>query len=998
MRLAVSVVGSRDNFVLLPPSVVQSLYDAPQPASTLVLRLQWPAAAAADGGATHTTAFVSWAGGASAGEGVLAVPAELARGCELGEGQAVDAVALQAEEAPAATQVFVAPATADDWEVVELHREALELMLLNQVNVASAGAAFAVWPGASDACARLRVRRTVPEAACVRLVRDVTEVVVAPLERAAPRAAAERAPTLRRRGARAWLRAAPAPRSTALHAARARVSAGAMRELGIADGALCELRASGRRGCGQRRLQDAGRRRQPTSARTFALAFADAGCPAGVLSLTRAQRRQMAAASLTRVQICRIESDEPAVAERTLTVRQVTWGRRNPRPLPPQSVRNAFLSWLAAPSEAVLVPVTHGSIVTLAADGQELDVILTFGTWRSEGADPEAPAAVDTPSAGGIHWLARGGDEAPIVEVGSLLELAGNDDEHSRPRSDALVGVADERDAIRSFVRAVLFGTQVRAQLSLPPPGGLLVHGMSGVGKSALVSSVAREFQSNIRSLVYTVTLDANDFVGAKASVVKAVWTNAWQDATDHSPAILVLDNLDKLMAADTGEDSASAENSSRGQFIAELMFSQQATSMSSTKPVVLIACCSRQDSLSPSLRQPGTFDQEMVLQLPSATSRAELLHKLLLDRNCALASSSIAEQVVSATESFSFNDLQRVVERAVHAASAAKPSKADAASGRLSIAQRNFDQALANFTPASLAGVSLVKKNGSSWHTIGGMSDAHSILLDTFAFATKYPQLSSAAPIRLKSGALLYGPPGCGKTLLGSAIAAESGMNLISVKGPELLNKYIGASEQAVRQKFADARAAAPCIIFLDEFESIAPCRGADSTGVTDRVVNALLTELDGVEECRGVYTLAATSRPDLIDAALLRPGRLDTLIHCDLPDENDRRAILEVASAGLNLDQVEWGGVAAATEGFTGADLHAVLGNAQLKSIHASTEAAGGDAMSMKVTQAMVEEALKESRPSVSASERSRLGAIYGQFTSGAGPRKPATKATFR
>jgi peroxin-1 len=209
--------------------------------------------------------------------------------------------------------------------------------------------------------------------------------------------------------------------------------------------------------------------------------------------------------------------------------------------------------------------------------------------------------------------------------------------------------------------------------------------------------------------------------------------------------------------------------------------------------------------------------------------------------------------------------------------------------------------------------------------------------------YPTTYAPIFAQCPLRLRSGLLLYGFPGCGKTMLASAVAGECGLNFISVKGPEILNKYIGASEKSVRDLFDRAEAARPCVLFFDEFDSIAPKRGHDSTGVTDRVVNQLLTQMDGAEGLSGVYVLAATSRPDLIDPALLRPGRLDKSLLCDLPNLQDRIDILRALGKKLKLSadiiSESSGGlatIAAQTEGYSGADLQALVYNAHLEAIH--------------------------------------------------------------
>lgn len=251
-----------------------------------------------------------------------------------------------------------------------------------------------------------------------------------------------------------------------------------------------------------------------------------------------------------------------------------------------------------------------------------------------------------------------------------------------------------------------------------------------------------------------------------------------------------------------------------------------------------------------------------------------------------------------------------------------------------------DFDNALKGFTPASLRNITL-QSSTTKFDSIGGLTETRQVLLETLQYPTKYAPIFAQCPLRLRSGILLYGYPGCGKTLLASAVAGECGLNFISVKGPEILNKYIGASEKSVRDLFERAQAAKPCVLFFDEFDSIAPKRGHDSTGVTDRVVNQLLTLMDGAEGLSGVYVLAATSRPDLIDPALLRPGRLDKSILCDFPNLEERVDIIRAIGKKAKLSETvlksddDLAEIAKRTEGFSGADLQALVSNAQLEAI---------------------------------------------------------------
>ena len=269
-----------------------------------------------------------------------------------------------------------------------------------------------------------------------------------------------------------------------------------------------------------------------------------------------------------------------------------------------------------------------------------------------------------------------------------------------------------------------------------------------------------------------------------------------------------------------------------------------------------------------------------------------------------------------------------------------------------ITISSQDISEAIHGFVPASLRNIPL-QTSPVQWEDIGGLKATRQMLLETLQYPTTYAPIFASCPLRLRSGLLLYGYPGCGKTLLASAVAGECGLNFISVRGPEVLNKYIGASEKAIRDLFERAESAKPCVLFFDEFDSIAPKRGHDSTGVTDRVVNQLLTQMDGAEGLSGVYVLAATSRPDLIDPALLRPGRLDKSLLCGMPNMDDRVDILKVLCKKVRLDKTMLNEndndgyhgynvkhsiieIALRSEGYSGADLQAVIYNAQLAAIH--------------------------------------------------------------
>jgi SpoVK/Ycf46/Vps4 family AAA+-type ATPase len=379
---------------------------------------------------------------------------------------------------------------------------------------------------------------------------------------------------------------------------------------------------------------------------------------------------------------------------------------------------------------------------------------------------------------------------------------------------------------------------------------------------------------------------------------------------------------------------------------------------------------------------------------LPDAPTRLRVLHALgLRDAH--------SEQLARESEGYTVKELAALVHRA-HLA------RARGQSLRALITRNSNSSASA-----------------STWSSVGGLNDVKRVLLETLHWPTVYAALFRESALRLRSGLLLIGPPGTGKTLLASAIASHCALTFVPVKGPELLNKYIGASEAAVRELFARAAASRPALIFFDEFDSLAPRRGHDSAGVTDRIVNQLLTQLDGVEALQGVYVLAATSRPDLIDPALLRPGRLDRTLHCSIPNQTERAEILRILATSMRLassDVIEQIARDEHTAHYTGADLQALLGEAQLIAAHRALEserttpqakqaicehyALRGDAApprmaawqerlagvgdaepeaqqsGIEITPDDLFSALGKVRPSVSPSERKRYQKIFGDF----------------
>jgi peroxin-1 len=521
----------------------------------------------------------------------------------------------------------------------------------------------------------------------------------------------------------------------------------------------------------------------------------------------------------------------------------------------------------------------------------------------------------------------------------------------------------------------------------------VLLSGGLGAGKTHCAQLLAHQLRTEfLFNTVYfpcrKLVTDETRVSTIKETLSRLFASAAW-GARSGGNAVVILDDLDRLCPVET-ELQVGNENG-RSRHVSESIVSIVRQYCSSDSKVVLLATAQGKESLNNvvvgghivreiiTLKAPNKDGRRKVLEMlahkdaklqtddqrnsvaflghtfPSPpTSRPSTSHRSQPSISSIQANGPVDDGFVidstidfldlaGQTDGYMPGDLVLLTSRARNEAlirSVSDPSN----STSVSLAKEDYTEALAGFTPASLRNVTL-QTSTTKWDAIGGLQSTRQILLETLQYPTTYAPIFAQCPLRLRSGLLLYGFPGCGKTLLASAVAGECGLNFISVKGPEILNKYIGASEKSVRDLFERAEAARPCVLFFDEFDSIAPKRGHDSTGVTDRVVNQLLTQMDGAEGLSGVYVLAATSRPDLIDPALLRPGRLDKSLICDMPGLEDRIDILKAVTGKLHLapsvlttgpEGENLREIAQRTDGYSGADLQAVAYNAQLEAIH--------------------------------------------------------------
>ncbi|KAH9048455.1 AAA-domain-containing protein [Lactarius hengduanensis] len=519
----------------------------------------------------------------------------------------------------------------------------------------------------------------------------------------------------------------------------------------------------------------------------------------------------------------------------------------------------------------------------------------------------------------------------------------------SRPRwsppSHTLAGVGDLLTKCYDFGARMFTLYEASAVTGL---SGLLVTGRAGAGKTSVVQATSKALQWDSRVQAFTLYVDFSRHTEKPVQTLRTLFQYWLDKAMWHRPSVLIFDNLEKLLGTEL-EHADSFRTRHLTETFLSIFSSASAHELApDLSGIVLLATAESQAALHPLLSATHLFKQVVHLKPPDKNARKQILAQIVQRRLEASRDLEVdAERplnfvaLATETEGYSATDLQDLVARAVH--QAAIRSSGDSGKARppnlfVSLTVVDFKAAQVDFVPLSLRDVPL-QKSTVEWADVGGLAETRRTLRETLEWPTKYAAIFAQSPLRLRSGLLLYGYPGCGKTLLASAAAKECGLNFISIKGPELLNKYIGASEKSVRDIFERASAAKPCVLFFDEFDSIAPKRGHDSTGVTDRVVNQLLTLMDGAEGLDGVYVLAATSRPDLIDSALLRPGRLDKSLLCNMPTKEERREILQAHARNVPVSPgVDFDRLADATEGFSGADLQALLYNAHLEVVHAS------------------------------------------------------------
>ena len=516
-------------------------------------------------------------------------------------------------------------------------------------------------------------------------------------------------------------------------------------------------------------------------------------------------------------------------------------------------------------------------------------------------------------------------DVSKLEGVGNLVDVSYED----------IGGLKEEVKKVREMIEIPLKRPELFEKLGIAPPKGVLMHGPPGTGKTLLAKAVASESDAHFIAINGPEIM--SKYVGGSEENLREYF----EEAEENSPSIIFIDELDAI-APKREETNGEVERRTVAQLLTLM------DGLKSRGQVVVIGATNRPDSLDPALRRPGRFDREIEIGVPDTEERKEVLE--IHTRNMPLAEDVDLDKIANTTHGFVGADLEslckeaamRVVRRILPEIQNDEEIPEEVMK-KIVVTGNDFKNAQKEIQPSALREV-LVQIPDIKWEDIGGLEDVKQELKEAVEWPLKHPDTFQRLGIRPPKGTLLYGIPGTGKTLLAKAVASESEANFISVKGPELLSKWVGESEKGVREVFRKAKQAAPTVIFFDEIDAIASARSGNDTdsGVTKRVVNQLLTEMDGLEELEDVAIIAATNRPDILDAGLMRPGRFDRHIQVKEPDEEARLAIFKVHTKDMPLAKdVDLKKLAKNTDGYVGADIESVCREAAMLTLRNNLEA---------------------------------------------------------
>ena len=520
-------------------------------------------------------------------------------------------------------------------------------------------------------------------------------------------------------------------------------------------------------------------------------------------------------------------------------------------------------------------------------------------------------------------------------------------------------GLTDEIKKVREMIELPLRHPEIFEKLGIEAPKGVLLYGPPGTGKTLLAKAVANESNAHFISISGPEIM--SKFYGESEARLREIF----KEAREKAPSIVFVDEIDSI-APKREEVTGEVERRVVSQMLS-LMDGLEARGK-----VIVISATNRPNAIDPALRRPGRFDREIEIKVPDKKGRADILN--IHTRNMPLADDVDIKRIAGVSHGYVGADLEYLCKEAAMKClrrllpeinlddEKIPPETLD----KLIVNADDYKKALIEVTPSGMREV-FIENPDVKWDEVGGLKEIKQELQEAVEWPMKYPALYDKLGHKMPRGILLHGASGTGKTLLAKAVATESEANFVSVRGPELLSKWVGESERGIREIFRRARQSSPCVVFFDEIDSIAPIRGGGAeTQVTERVVSQLLTELDGMQDMHGVVVLAATNRADMIDPALLRPGRFDKIIQIPLPHKESRQRILEINAEEIPFekdpnspDYVNFSKLAEATDGFSGADVAAIANTAVSFVIHEHLDkyAMGGTAET-KVTETVVTE----------------------------------------
>ena len=523
-------------------------------------------------------------------------------------------------------------------------------------------------------------------------------------------------------------------------------------------------------------------------------------------------------------------------------------------------------------------------------------------------------------------------------------------------------GLKSQLQRIREMIELPLRYPEVFERLGIDAPKGVLLYGPPGCGKTLIARAIAHETEANFFSISGPEII--HKFYGESEAHLRKIF----EEATRKGPSILFLDEIDAIAPR---RENVVGDVEKR--VVAQLLALMDG--LNKRQNVIVIAATNIPNALDPALRRPGRFDREIVIPIPDRRGRLEILE--IHSRGMPLAGDVRMEHLAEITHGFVGADLEALCREA--AMSCLRQIMGEINFGqtgipyetlsKLEVQMDDFLTALREIEPSAIREV-FVESPNVHWEDVGGLASLKERLIEAVEWPLKYPHLFEKGGVTPPKGILLVGPPGCGKTMMAKAIATESQVNFISVKGPALMSKWVGESEKGVREIFHKARQAAPCIIFFDEIDALVPTRSAGSSDshVSERILSQFLAEFDGIDELRGVLVLGATNRLDILDAAVLRPGRFDDIVEMMMPDQQDREAIFAVHLRQKPVaEEVQPAALAGKTEGFSGADIAAVARKAAMTAVRRavkSMEKAGAGDPEILIRRQDIEDALEEVR----------------------------------